>query len=267
MKKIIILAALAFSAAAVKAGELALPGLPGMEPGSPGESVEDEISRPDPQKLLSGLGSELHLSDKQKERISAAVEKKLREFDKLSKEYDKASAEEKKWRYQVNELKYEMAGINKNMPAEIRSFLDDEQRQTYDGILASRNKPEAPENSIETSPAAPADEPVKPARKRKLVRRKKLKAGAGSALPSAGELPAAAPAAPEEEQPGQVMVDKDRAAARAATAPRKRRVLRKKNQPAAGEAAPAEDLMSNDPAGVSGKEAPADAAEDAGSYP
>lgn len=268
MRKMIIFAALALLAPSVKAEELLLPGLPGMKMDVSAPAGEAEISRPDAQKVLADLSAELRLSAKQEERITAAVDKKGKDFDKLLKEYDKASAEEKKWRYQVNELKYEMARINKDMPDAIRDFLDDDQRQTYDAMLAAKNKPAAaPETRIEAAPAVePVAEAPKPARKRKLIKRKKPKAaGEASDALSPAAPPAAAGAV--EEEPGQVMVDRDPASAQAAAGSRKKRALKKKA--AVQEPAPVDDIMANEPAGAkpTGKEVPADAAEDAGSYP
>lgn len=266
MKKIIIFAALALLAPSVKAGEPLPPGLPGMKEDIAAPAAETEVRRPDSQKVMADLAADLHLSAKQEQRITAAVEKKIKEFDKLLKEYDKTSAEEKKWRYKSNDLKYEMAQINKDIPSAVRDFLDDDQRQTYDAVLAAREKPAAPEARIESVPAESAAGTPKPAKKRKLVRRKKVKAG-GEPPDASSAAPAAAPAVSEDE-PGQVMFDKEPAAAKAAAGPKKKRVLKKKaavQAPAATDG----DIMPNEPAGANptGKDAPVEAAQDAGSYP
>jgi hypothetical protein len=275
MKTILIFAALVLSASPVKADELMLPGLPGMQENPAAEAGGIRVQRPDAQRALAELSAELRLSAKQEERIAAAVDRKSRDFDKLLKEYDQVSAEEKKWRYKGNELKYGMARIDKEMPDLIRDFLDDDQRQTYDSMLTARNKPVQPEIKKEELQAAPgfAEEP-KPVKKKPLKRRKKLPrsvnavrgvpAGPGAAAdPDASAAPAAA-APPPEEEPGMTMVDSEQPAV-APAAPRKKRGLRKKAAPAvqAGE-------VPNGPAGAAatGKEAPApETEEEAGSYP
>ncbi len=241
MKKLIVCAALALLAPSVKAEEQLLTGLPGIDAVAPAPAVEADIQRPDSQKVLADLGADLRLSAKQEQRIKAAVDKKSKNFDKLFKEYDKTSAEEKKWRFKANELKYEMTRISKDLPDAIREFLDEDQRQTYDAMLAARKKPAE----------APAEVSV-PVKKRKLVKRKKAKAVGESAAPVSPDM---------EEEPGQVVVDK------APAAPRKKRALKKKATPSVQE--PIEDIMADEPAGAkpTGKEAPADADEDAGSYP
>jgi len=278
MKKILILAALVLPASLAKADELMLPGLPGMQEPPAAEAGEARAQRPDAQRTLAELSAELRLSAKQEERITAAMDKKSRDFDKLLKDYDQASAEEKKWRYKGNELKYGMARISKEMPDLIRDFLDDDQRQTYDSMLTAKNKPAQPEIKKEEPQAAPgfAEEP-KPAKKKRPLRRKKLPRSVNAvrgvpvepgaaANPDASAAPAAAAPAPEEE-PGMTMVDSEQPAA-APAAPRKKRSLRKK----AASAIPGTRTgdIPNGPAGAAatGKEAPAPATdEDAGSYP
>ncbi|HBB66907.1 MAG: hypothetical protein A2X28_04800 [Elusimicrobia bacterium GWA2_56_46] len=253
MKTMLILAALLLPASPVKADDLLLPGLPGMQENPAAEAGEVRTQRPDAQRALAELSAELRLSAKQEERITAAMDKKSRDFDKLLKEYDQVSAEEKKWRYKGNELKYEMARISKEMPDLIRDFLDDDQRQTYDAMLAAGNKPAQPEIKKDEPQAAPgfAEEP-KPARKKRPVRRRKLPRssnavpGSEAAAPAAPALPAAA--APPEEEPGLMMVDNEQPAV-APSAPKKRRGLRKK-------------------AASAGKESPApETDEAAGTYP
>jgi hypothetical protein len=184
MRKLIISALLLLPAAAYCQGlsKTDLEAMPGL--GAPrGEAVQ----RPDARKIMSELSSALRLSSKQEDRIGAAVRKKTAEFEKLMKEYDKNAAEEKKWRFKMNENRYAMLKINKDMPDLVREFLDDEQREAYDDMLEAAKKPAAE--------AGEADAAPKPARKKVLVKRKK---GA-----------AAAPAA--EEEAGQVMVDKETA--------------------------------------------------------
>ena len=263
MRKIIVFAALALLTASVKAEELLLPGIDSVKAGSSAPAGEAEVARPDSQKVLAGLVTELRLSSKQEERIAAVVDKKSKEFDKLSAEYAKVSAEEKKWQYKANELKYEMSRINTNMPDAIRDLLDDDQRQTYDAMLAAKDKPAAPEVKTEAVPA------VKPAKRRKLIKRRKPKAGSSAALTPAAVPPAAEAAA--EEGPGRVMIDNEPAAAPAAAGPGKKRALKNKTAAPAPDA-PAENIMANEPAPAKPavKEAPIEDAadmEDAGSYP
>lgn len=257
MKKVFIFTALALLAQSVMAGEPLPPGLPGMsgDAAPAGESAQPQ--RPDAARILSDLSAELRLSSRQEERITEAINRKGKDFDKLLKEYDKAYAEEKKWRYKVNELKYGMSGINKGIPDAIRDFLDDDQRQTFDSILENARKGRPAAVAQETAPAAePAADAPKPAKKRKLIKKRKPRAGTE---PAGGTSAAPAAAAPEDE-PGLTMVDKDTSSG-AAAAPRKKRVIRKKAPAPAAEAAP------DEPAGAqpTGKEAPVE--EDAGSYP
>jgi len=262
MNKLIILALLAvpagvFAQEASRPELLALPGVDEMR----AEAMEsaDPVRRPDASGIMAEISSALRLSSKQEERIAAAVGKKAVEFDKLMKDHDKSAAEEKKWRYKMNESRHAMQTINRDLPDTVRDFLDDEQRQSYDEMIAAKKKP-AP------APAAPAVEPARPAgvegavrplKKKRVLRRRKLP-------PAGAAAPAAVPA--DEEEAGQVMVDKEPGAAQ--PAPRKKRVMRRKAPAAAPAAEPAaEDVMANEPAGAkpTGQEAPAE--EDAGSYP
>ncbi len=225
-----------------------LPGSAAMKAAA-AEDAAAPVQRPDADKIMAELSSSLRLSSKQEERISAAVNKKSAEFDKLMKEFEKNSVEEKKWRYKMNETRHRMQTITRDLPDTVRDFLDDEQRQTYDGMLEAGNKP-APAEAPALGQGRPAPEAgaVKVLKKRRVLRRRK---------------PAAA--APAEEEAGQVMVDKEPAGAKPPV--KKRRVLRRKAVPAPA-AAPAEDIPAGEPAGAqpTGKEAPP-AEEDAGSYP
>lgn len=256
IKKTLMFMALILTAAVSRSGEPMLPGLPGMQEDAAAAAAEAGIQRPDSQRVLAELTAELRLSAKQEERITDAVDKKSREFDKLLKEYDKVSAEEKKWRFKGNELKYRMNTINKGMPDLIRDFLDDDQRQNYDVMLAAKDKP-AQAKVNQEEPAAVSNT-LQPAKKKRLIRRKKLpRAGTDSSA-----MPSQAPgdAALSDDEPGLTMVDKEPAA------PRKKRVLRKKSAVAASR------TQTGDTPGGSAGAAPADKAapaaeEDAGSYP
>ena len=291
MRKVIVFAALALLAPSARAGDTQSPDLPELTEASPAPAAEADLSRPDSQKILAGLTAELRLSAKQEEHIGAAIDAKSKSFDKLLKDYDKASAEETKWRYKVNDLKHEMSRINKDLPDAIRDFLDDDQRQSYDALLAARSKPASGsgrnaaaheaggDGAAPPAAAAPAGQSAAPAsklvKKRKLVKRKKRKTGSRpAAAPQAAQDAQPAAAGDAEEDSGQVMVDKEPAAAKPASGPAKKRAPKKKSPAAraaqpAEETAPAEDIMANEPAGsgATGKEAPAKAEEDAGSYP
>jgi len=277
MKKIFIFVALVLLAAPAKAEDLSLPGLPGMNTDAAPAEESVQLQRPDAENILADLRGELRLSSKQEERIAAAINKKGKDFDKLMKDYDRNSVEEKKWLYKMNESRHGMVKINKEMPDLVRDFLDDDQRQTYDSMLenirksraaAAEAKKEAPvaasEIKNEAVPAEPVVAAPKPLKKRKLVRKRKLRAGSRpGANPSTA--PAAAPAAvAPEDEPGMTMVDKDSSAGdQAVAAPRKKRALKRKvsaPKPRVSDAA-------NEPAGAkpTGKEAPVE--EDSGSYP
>jgi hypothetical protein len=207
------------------------------------------VQRPDSRKIMAELSAALRLSSKQEERISSAVNKQTGAFDKLMREYEKNTAEEKKWRYKMNESRFGMVKINRELPEIIREFLDDDQRQSYDEMLIADRKPAAPaaiEQAAEGEDAAP-----RPVKKKRLVKRKKL---------PAGKAPAAALA---DDEAGQTMVDKE-----ITPAPKKmKRVLKKKSAPKA-EAVEEAPAAEEEAAGAkpTGKEAPAEE-EDAGSYP
>ncbi|OGR65729.1 MAG: hypothetical protein A2X31_09850 [Elusimicrobia bacterium GWB2_63_22] len=250
MKRLLILTLLALPAAAgaQELNEADLDAVPAQKTEEPAGAT---LKRPDSPAILAELSTALRLSSKQEERISAAVEKKTKEFDKLMKEYEKNLAEEKKWLYRTNESRHGMVKINRGMPDLVREFLDDEQRDSFDRLLEAKRKP-APA----VAEAAPAPAAGKPVRKRRLVRRKKV----------AGRAPAAAaaPAAPAPEEPGQVLVDKDSSAVPPAP-PKKKRVLKKrpitKSEPPASEYS--EELQGSKP----GDEEPEPDEADAGSYP
>jgi len=275
MKKLLLVSALALPAFSAMAQDLP-PGLPGLGTEAAPVAEEAQIQRPDALRILADISPELRLSSRQEERITAAIDKKGKEFDGIFKEYEKADAEEKKWRYKVNDFKYKMNGVNRSIPDVVRDFLDDEQRQNFDALLEARRNPKPvplPEVKQEEKPApapAAAEEP-KPAvpAKKKLVKRKKLVRPA--AAPANVQSPAAAPAAEHDtsalppEEAGTTMVDKDSSAVNQAPAPKKKRVLKKK---IAAPKAAGDNLAPGQPAGAAptGKEAPA-ADDEAGSYP
>ncbi|HAT72599.1 MAG TPA: hypothetical protein DCS63_07270 [Elusimicrobia bacterium] len=229
-------------------------GLNGTE--QAGEPNAAPVQRPDAAGIMAEIATPLRLSSKQEERITAAVDRKAEEFDELMADYLKSAAQEKKWRYKMNDSRHAMQKINSGIPDTVREFLDDDQRQNYDGLEAAKRKPAPRPEAPAVEPARPLDwdGSVKPLKKKRVLRRKKIRASAPAA-------PATVSGAAEEEA-GQVMVDRDPAAAR--PAPRKRRVLKKKARVAEP---PVEDIMVDEPAGAqsTGREAPAE--EDAGSYP
>lgn len=240
MKKLLISALLCLTSAAY-AQELttaALDAAPGLS-AAKADALDnmEPVQRPDAEKIMSDLSTALRLSSKQEARITAVINKKTKEFDRIMKEFDLNAAEEKSWRYKMNASRHEMLKIKRQLPDDIREFLDDAQRESYDELLLAGKT-----SSASAGQAAAGEEGApKPMKKKRLIKRRKLPP------PTAG---------PGEEEAGQTMVDKE-------PAPRKmKKVLKKKPAPIA-EAAEAEE-----PAGAAptGKEA-APAEEDAGSYP
>lgn len=259
MKKMFIFMALALLAPSVRAEELLPPGLPGVNADAAPAGEGSQFQRPDADRILSDLSAELRLSSKQEERITEAVNKKGKDFDKLLKEYDKASAEEKKWWYKVNELKHGMNGISKGVPDVIREFLDDDQRQNFDAMLENMRKSREAAVTQTAAPVEPAVDAPKPVKKRRLIKKRRPRAG----TKSADETSVAPAALSPEDEPGLTMVDKD-TSSNAPAAPKKKRVLKKKARPSSQGRG---DTGAGQPAGAqpTGKEAPAE--EDAGSYP
>gem|GEM_PF-1106357 len=247
MRTLLMLSALAVLAPSLAGSQVLPPGLPGMSQ-EPAPAQEQPIPRPDAMRVLAELGPELRLSSRQEERISAAVEKKGREFDTIFEDYDKAAAEEKKWRFKVNELKYRLNSVNRSIPDAVRDFLDDEQRQNFDAMLEARRGPKtaAPPEMKPGAVPAPAADTGRPARKKRLIKRRKTPRPAADV----SDVPGAAGAATEEAA-GMTMVDKD-SAPEAVPAPRTKRVLKKKQaepgaqakEPAAQEAPAVEDAAS-----------------------
>lgn len=257
MIKLLILTLLALPAAAA-AQSLSTANLDEAAPAAAAADPDaaEVLKRPDAPAVMAELSTALRLSSKQEERISAAINKKTREFDKLMKEYEKNSAEERKWRTRTNESRYGMLKINRGMPDLVREYLDDEQRDTFDRLVEARRKP-APAPA-ELAPAAGGQAP-KPAKKRRLVRRKKLK-GAAGAKPGLSQAAA--------EEAGGVMVDKDAMPNSQPPEPRKKAV---KKRPITKGAPPAdeynEQLEGADNAGQSRPAVEEEEEGDAGSYP
>lgn len=193
MKKLLISALLLLPAGAY-AQELSRAELEAM----PAKGAEEAAPapRPDARKIMSEISTALRLSSKQEERIAAAVDKKAAEFDKVLREYEKNLAEEKKWRYKMNESRYALLRISRGMPDTVREFLDDEQREAFDAMLESKQKPAAPAVAEDEDGAEAAPRPV---RKKKLVKRRKAPAPAAGA-PRPALKKKAAPE-PEAEEP------------------------------------------------------------------
>ena len=126
------------------------------------------------------------------------------------------------------------------------------QRQNFDSLLENLRKSRMPAVTQEAAPSGPAVDAPRPAKKRKLIKKRRPRVGTESAD---GTSAAPATVAPEDE-PGLTMVDQDVPAA-----PKKRRVLKKRAPTPAANPGP------GGPAGAqpTGKEAPVE--EDAGSYP
>ena len=238
MKKLLISALLCLTSAAY-AQELStadLDAAPGLS-AAKAEALDnmEPVQRPDAEKIMSDLSTALRLSSKQEARITAVINKKTKEFDKIMKEFDLNAAEEKSWRYKMNASRHEMLKIKRQLPDDIREFLDDAQKESYDDLLANAKKASGAGKS---EAVQGRQEGAKPVKKKRLIRRKKPSAEAAEA---AGE-----------DEAGQVMVDKEAAGAK------KKKILRKKP-------ARAEDDESAG-AAPTGKEAPA-VEEDAGAYP
>ena len=251
----------------------------------PQEEYVETAQRPNSQKIMLELSS-LRLSSKQEARLTEVIEKKAKEFDKLMKEYDKTSAEEKNLRYKVSAQRQGLLQINRSIPDLIKDSLDEEQRQGYSAILDAKNKSAPKDEPGAAGAASVADESAapKPVKKHRVLKKKRrlpvpAEAAVEAAPPSsseqeepakegAGAIPAApdqAAAAPAEEEPGSVMVDKEQGPIEPPVH-KKKRVLKKKAAVPAKAAAPAEDIMANEPAQPAGQLPPA-AEEDAGSYP
>lgn len=214
-----------------------LPGLDEIKTETP--RVDGALQRPDAQKIMSEISELLHLSSKQEDRISRAITKKTREFDSNMEDYEENSAQEKKWRFKMDANVSAMKKVGEDLPDVVRDFLDDEQRQAYDDFLAARSKP-AP--SAVEAPAT-GRKTAGPAKKRKLIRRKK-----GAAV---GEAPA-------EGGPAGVRPAK------------KRKLIRRKKAaaPPAPAQEPAAEMDDTGPVGAmpTGKEVPEEE-EEAGAYP
>lgn len=263
MKKLFISALLALAPAVFaqdnKPDLDSLPALPAGEAAA--EDPAGPVQRPDSGRLISEISASLRLSSKQEDRIAAAVDKKASEFDKVLREYEKSAAEEKKWRYKMNDARHALEKIQRNLPDTVREFLDDEQRQEYDEMLAARNKPEPKKEVPGVEEAQPAAEgAAKPLKKKRRLKKKAPAAVRGT--PNAA-APAADAGLGADDEAGQVMVDKDpTAGSQSQPQPKKRRLKRK-----APTAQPRPPAQVNEPAGAkpTGQEAAAD--EEAGSYP
>ncbi|MCX5792522.1 MAG: hypothetical protein NTY45_09995, partial [Elusimicrobia bacterium] len=175
-----------------------LPGVDEVKTAAP--EAPAVIQRPDAQKIMTEITQALKLSSRQEDRIAKAVNRKTGDFDDSMAKYEKYSAEEKKWRAKMEENRLAMEKINRDMPDLIREYLDEEQRQAYDDLLAAKNKPAAAAEEPAAGPAvepAAAGDPAAPARKKKRIIRRK-KAGPAGALPpgAPAAAEAAAPAAP-----------------------------------------------------------------------
>ncbi|HAH32467.1 MAG TPA: hypothetical protein DCL44_09175 [Elusimicrobia bacterium] len=259
MKKLIIAATLAawpLAFAGAQDGDVDYGDNPPEFSSEPKEESAGPVHRPDAQEIIIGLSS-LNLSSNQEERLNAAINKKAQDFDKLMEGYEENSAEEKKWRLKVTEQRRKLQRITQAIPEIIMETLDEEQRQGYEDILATKKNP-APKGAqaIAGKPAGrykPAA--LKPAKKRQARKKR---------LPTPEEAAMAAPA----EEAGSVMVDKEQGAA-APNVRKKRRIKKKKIMAPAQAPAPVEDVAPDESAVAqpTGQEFPASGEEDAGSYP
>ncbi|MCX5784425.1 MAG: hypothetical protein NTX59_01920 [Elusimicrobia bacterium] len=271
MKKIMIAAILAWPfafAGAQDSNPASADGQQGAADEPTAESVE-AVQRPNSQRIMLEL-SPLRLSSKQESRLTDAIDKKAKEFDRLMKEYDKTSAEEKNLRYKVDGQRRGLLQINRSISDLIKDSLDEEQRQSYAAMLDAKNK-SAPqeEPAVAETPAVPGKSAApKPVRKHRVLKKKRLPTPdeVSDAVPAAQPDEAAKAAA--EEEPGSVMVDKEHDSVRP-PAHKKKRVLKKKAAVPAKAPEPKEDIMANEPAAGATPAAPPPPAaeEDAGSYP
>ncbi|MEA3307692.1 MAG: hypothetical protein U9Q34_07900 [Elusimicrobiota bacterium] len=117
-----------------------------------------KIRRPEADRIVLSISTKLRLSTRQEERISKALNKETRKFDKTFDDYQEAEEKEKKWRVEMNDLRYEMLKINMGISDVIRDYLDEEQREAFDTMVEQRMSPK------------------KTRRKKKRVKRKRLKA-------------------------------------------------------------------------------------------
>ncbi|HOI42965.1 MAG TPA: hypothetical protein PK523_08475 [Elusimicrobiales bacterium] len=157
-----------------------------LEPGSL------SVPRPEAGAVIADLGGRLKLSGRQEERISGAIQKQTREFDRLFKEYETAAAEEKKWRYRMNEHRYRLSLISRGIPDLVREYLDEEQRESFDELLEERRRTLAEMKQ----PAPPQEKPAeaKPRPKKKVLVRKKKAPAKARPAPAAPAVPEPAPA-------------------------------------------------------------------------
>lgn len=280
MRNTLIVSALFLFAGPAMAEDITLPGLPGMKAEAPAQAQPEEeiVQRPDAETVVTGLGA-LRLSAKQEGRITNAINKRSMEFDKLLKEYDRTLEMDKETHERIKALKQELAAAGKGMPELVKEFLDEDQLQAYDSILAEQNKPIVPEVKVEEKPAPVPVKAAKTHKKRRLVKRKRLPPPAAVEGQEAGmdEAPggAASEAASSEEGAGAGLGDEEAADGRKAPAPHKKKTVLKKK--VAAPRPPEESADSPDASGDGGdtepaaaapaaKKSPAASAEE-GSYP
>lgn len=149
------------------------------------------IKKLDPDMIVSHLTMPLRFSSKQENRIKSALKNVEKKFSKLIREHSLAVAEAQKWRFEINDLRYEMNKLNKTVPDVIRPFLDSEQREKFDQMLGLGQKKTA------LKKAAGADKPIR--KRRERIRKKKLPAVKHPGTEGALELPGLEPAAHEHE--------------------------------------------------------------------
>ncbi len=172
MKKILVLALLCLTSAAYCQGQgktdPAQPPAAGAAP-----ATEAVLRRPDAQGILADLSAALRLSSKQQDRISSAIKKKASDFDKLMTEYGDDTEQEKKWRYKADDARYKMLKIDRDLPDTIRDFLDDEQRDAFDNLIAARKK--AAQEAARAAEKPETKAVPAPVKKRRLIRVRRLK--------------------------------------------------------------------------------------------
>ena len=124
----------------------------------PMENRNMTIRRPESTRIVLSISTKLRLSTKQEERITNALKKETRKFDKAFDSYRMAEEKEKKWRAEMNNLRYDMLKINMGISDVVRDYLDEEQKEIFDTMIEQRMAPKKT-----------------PKKKRKRVKRKRVK--------------------------------------------------------------------------------------------
>ncbi|MBI4655541.1 MAG: hypothetical protein HY746_02215 [Elusimicrobia bacterium] len=134
-----------------------------------------EIQKPNPEAIMADISGALRLSSKQEDRILSAIKKESSMFDDVFQEYENASKEEKKWRIKMNDFRHKLIQITKGIPELIRSYLDDEQRESFDKMIEKKRQSRQEEIKPAGAEKQPPQEIKSPKKKKKLIRVKRKK--------------------------------------------------------------------------------------------